>query len=42
MNKVLKIIGQTDYDKLNTIKFSNQILLDTLQLLLNNYTNVLI
>lgn len=42
MNKVLKIIEQTDYDKLNTIKFSNQVLYDTLQLLLNNYTNVLI
>lgn len=42
MNKVLKILQQTDFDDLHTIKFGKQILLDTLQLLLKNYTNVVI
>lgn len=41
-NKVLKIIGETDYDRLNSLKFSQEILLNATSLLLNNYTNVII
>lgn len=42
INKVLKILQQTDFDSLHTIKFGNQVLLDTLHLLLQNYTNVVV
>lgn len=41
-NKVLKIIGETDYDRLHTLKFGKEILLNALSLLLKNYTNVVI
>lgn len=41
-NKVLKIIGETQFDRLESLHFGEDSLLNTLQLLNKNYTNIIL
>ena len=42
VNKVLKIIQDTTYDRLQSLKFGQTVLLNTTSLLLKNYANVIV